>query len=118
MQGTGANSILFATVPFTLAEKHVKGCKLEGSRREKHCTEPDVCGAKGTKQITSNKSEKKLRGPKEELCTNTMFVRQNIQSKNLLNKANKHATNFTGADGIALHKTGVCEAKQAKQSSD
>ena len=26
----------------------------------------------------------------------------------------KRATNFTGAEGIALHKPGVCEAKHAK----
>ena len=30
----------------------------------------------------------------------------------------KHATNLTGAEGVALHKPGVCEAKHAKQSSD
>ena len=26
----------------------------------------------------------------------------------------KRATNFTGAEGIALHKPGVCEPKHAK----
>ena len=29
-----------------------------------------------------------------------------------------HATNFTGAEGIAMQKSDVCEAKHTKQSSD
>ena len=73
LQGTGANSILLATVPFTLAEKHVKGCKLEGSRREKHCTEPDVCEAKGGK--TTGAEGRKLH--KHDVCE-TKHPEQNL----------------------------------------
>ena len=41
-----------------------------------------------------------------------MFVRHTTQN----NKAkHKRATNFTEAEGIALHKPGACEAKQGKQ---
>ena len=41
-----------------------------------------------------------------------MFVRQSTQNKNYWIKQikQKRATNFTGAEWIALHKPGVCEA--------
>ena len=67
-------------------ERKPKGCKLEGSRMEKHCTRP-------------------------------MLVRQNTQRKDYWIKQNKHkhAINLTGAEGVALHKPDVCEAKHAKQ---
>ena len=42
-----------------------------------------------------------------------MFVRQSTQN----NKAkHKCATNFTEAEGIALHKPGACEAKQGNKT--
>ena len=49
---------------------------------------PEVGEAKSTKNILlTTKACNKLREPKGEHCTNTMFVRQNKQSKKLLNKA-------------------------------
>lgn len=49
---------------------------------------------------------------RENPSTKAMFVRHTTQN----NKAkHKPATNFTEAEGIALHKPGACEAKQGKQ---
>ena len=49
---------------------------------------PNVGEVKSTKhKLVTTKAYNKLREPKGEHCTNTTFVRQNTQSKKLLNKA-------------------------------
>ena len=56
--------------------------------------------------------------PRELHCTNPVFVRQSTQNKHvsywIKQIKQTRATNFTGAEGIALHKPGVCETKHGK----
>ena len=90
---------------------------------EKSLHKPELVGQARVTKANWIKQRKpkgcKLEGSRRESTAQTRAGEAKHAKKCWIKQnKHKHATNLTGAEGVALHKPGVCEAKHAKQSSD